>query len=101
MLTTMKRLTPIGLLLGLAVPATAFGQQAGSEDLASQIEELKKGQAQIREELKQIRTLLQQRQAPARPAGPDVAGKVFDLGDNPVKGSSTAKLTLVEFTDYQ
>ncbi len=79
----------------------AASAQQTNEDLAAQIEELKKGQEQIRNELQQIRTLLQQRQAPARPAGPDVAGKTFDLGDNPVKGASTAKLTLVEFTDYQ
>ena len=104
MLARMKRLTLAGLVLGLTVPAIAVGQEADPQDLAAQIEELKKGQAAIRQELRQIRALLQQRQAPtrpARPAGPDVAGKVFDLGDNPVKGASTARLTLVEFTDYQ
>lgn len=100
MLKNMRRLTLLGLLLGLTLPAIARGQEPG-DDLAKQIEELKKGQAEIRAELKEIRNLLQERQAPARPAGPDVAGKVFDLGDNPVKGASTARLTLVEFTDYQ
>lgn len=94
------RLTAIGLALGLAATAIAHGQEP-EEDLAAQIEELKKGQEQIRQQLQQIRTLLQQRQAPAKPAGPNVAGKTFDLGTNPVKGPSTAKLTLVEFTDYQ
>ena len=100
MLEKTRRLLPAGLALALLTPAIAAGQQPG-EDLASQIEELKKGQDEIREELKEIRTLLQQRQAPARPSGPDVAGKVMDLGDNPIKGASTASLTLVEFTDYQ
>jgi protein-disulfide isomerase len=100
MLIQIKRLILIGLLFGLAVPATALGQQT-QDDLAAQIEELKKGQEQIRQQLQQIQTLLQQRQAPARPAGPNVAGKTFDLGDNPVKGASSARLTLVEFTDYQ
>ena len=100
MFENTRRLLPAGLALALLTPAIAAGQQSG-QDLAAQIEELKQGQAQIREELKQIRTLLQQRQAPARPAGPDVAGKVFDLGDNPIQGASTARLTLVEFTDYQ
>ena len=30
-----------------------------------------------------------------------MADVVFDLGDNPTKGSSDAPLTLIEFTDYQ
>ena len=102
MLAFIKRLTPLGLVLCLAAPAAVLAQEPDQEDLAAQIEELKKGQEQIRRQLQQIQTLLQQqRQAPARPAGPDVAGKVFDLGDNPVKGATSAKLTLVEFTDYQ
>ena len=99
MLDNIRRLLPAGLALALLTPAVAAGQQSG-DDLAAQIEELKKGQEQIREELKQIRALLQQRPA-AQPAGPQVAGKVMNLGDNPVKGASTAPLTLVEFTDYQ
>ena len=95
-----NRLLAIGLALGLAGTATARGQQT-DEDTAAQIEELKKGQALIRKEIQEIRRLLQARQAPAAPAGPNVTGKVFDLGDNPIKGASTARLTLVEFTDYQ
>lgn len=100
MLIHLKRLALAGLMLCLTAPTIALGQQTG-EDLAVQLEELRKGQVQIRQQLQQIRTLLQQRQAPAKPAGPNVAGKVFDLGDNPIKGASTARLTLVEFTDYQ
>ena len=97
----MMRLTLAGLALGLMVPAAALSQET-DKDLAAQIEELRKGQEEIRKQLQQIQTLLQQRQAaPARPAGPNVAGKVFELGDNPVKGADSAKLTLVEFTDYQ
>ena len=93
------KMTAIGLALGLAA-ATAHGQEP-EEDLAAKVDRLEKGQAQIRQQLQQILTLLQQRQAPARPAGPNVAGKVFDVGDNPVKGASSARLTLIEFTDYQ
>ena len=99
MLDNIRTLLPAGLALALLFPAVAGGQQS-PEELAAQLEELKKGQDQIREELKQIRTLLQQRPA-AAPSGPQVVGKVMDLGDNPIKGASTAPLTLVEFTDYQ
>ena len=56
----------------------------------------------IRNELQEIKKLIQARPAaPPPPSGPNVKGKVFDLGANPTKGERTAKLTLVEFTDYQ
>ena len=84
--------------LTLALPATA--QQAEPE-LRDEIEALKQGQEQIRKELAEIKRLLQAQRRPAAPAGPNVKDKVFELGANPVKGAQTAKLTLVEFTDYQ
>ena len=72
-------------------------------ELKNEIDELKKGQTDIQKQLEEIKKLVQARPAaaPARPTGPNVAGKTFDLASNPVKGESTAKLTLVEFTDYQ
>ena len=71
--------------------------------LMREVEALKKGQSEIKKELEEIRKLLEQRPAaaPSAPAGPNVKDKVFDLGKNPVKGEVSAKLTLVEFTDYQ
>lgn len=110
----------VGFLL-LASPGLAQEEQPnvreelealrrGQEELQNQIklmqeiEELKKGQAEIRKELADIKRLLEQGQrapAPAAAAGVDVRDKIFDVGANPVMGESTAKLTLVEFTDYQ
>ena len=55
---------------------------------------------QILKQLEEIKKLVQARPA-AGPSGPNVKDVVFDLGANPTKGSATAKLTLVEFTDYQ
>ncbi len=72
--------------------------------LEKQIDELRQGQEAMRKQLEEIKTLLQQRPtaaAAARPAGPEVAGVVFDFGSNPTKGAATAPLTLLEFTDYQ
>ena len=80
-----------------ALPAS--GQQTDQE-LRDEIEALKRGQEQIRKDLQEIKQLLQGQRRPA-PSGPNVKDKVFDLGDNPVRGEQTAKLTLVEFTDYQ
>ncbi len=89
-----------GLLALAAAPATFA--QASDQELQQEIEALKQGQQQIRKDLADIKRLLQQQKsAPAAPSGPNVAGKVFDLGGNPVKGLPTAKLTLIEFLDYQ
>ncbi len=88
-----------GLLALAAAPAT-FGQ-ASDQELQKEIEALKQGQIQIRKDLADIKKLLQQQKSAPKPSGPNVRNKVFDLGGNPVKGLPTAKLTLIEFLDYQ
>ena len=85
------------LPLALAAPALA---QSSNDDLRREIESLKQGQKQIQQDLAELKKLLQQRPA-AAPSGPNVAGKVFDIGVNPVKGVPSARLTLIEFMDYQ
>jgi protein-disulfide isomerase len=87
-------------LLTLGLCPIGFTQESGQQDLRREIEALKKGQEQIREELKDIKELLQGREK-AKPSGPNVRDVEFDLGKNPVIGEDTARLTLVEFTDYQ
>lgn len=89
----------LAVLVG-APPATA--QQSG-DDVAAEIEALKKGQQDIQKQLAEIKRLIQTQAKPQQPArrGPEVEGVVFDLGDNLVEGSSDATLALLEFTDYQ
>lgn len=87
------------LLLVLACSSMSFAQSI-SPDLQQEIEAIKKGQQAIQKELQELKQLLQARR-PARPAAPDVRDTIFNLRDNPVKGEQTAKLTLIEFTDYQ
>ena len=102
MTTNIKRLSLslLVLIAGVAL-APAARAQASDPELREEVEALKKGQEQIQKDLAEIKKLLQARAQPQRPAAPDVSGKVFDLGDNPVVGEPAAKLTLVEFTDYQ
>jgi protein-disulfide isomerase len=98
--------------LGLCVAMLVLGVAAGvasnaadpQPDVKQQIEELKKGQEAIQKDLAEIKRLLQARPAApaaAAPAGPNVKDVVFNLGDNHVQGKSSAKITLVEFTDFQ
>ena len=86
-------------VFALVGASTALAQTADQE-FRSEIEALKSGQEQIRKDLAEIKNILPTR-APAQPAGPNVKDEVFALGSNPTQGEQTAKLTLVEFTDYQ
>ena len=89
-------------LLTLLYGTPGFAQETSSEgvnDLKEEIDALKEGQKAIQKELQEIKSLLRARQAPA-PAPPS-REVVLDLGGSPFKGDETAKLTLVEFTDYQ
>ncbi len=84
--------------------APAARAQTGDEELQKQIDALKQGQEEILRQLAEIKKQLAARPVeapPARPAGPNVRDRVFDLGANLVRGESTAPLTVVEFTDYQ
>lgn len=95
--TAVQRLA-IALAFGLST-GPVLAQQADPE-LREEIEALKRGQEQIRRDLAEIKRLLEAQRRPA-PAGPAVEGVRFDLGENPIQGDPAAKLTLVEFTDYQ
>ncbi len=89
-------------LLILLYETPGFAQGTSSEgvnDLKEEIEALREGQKAIQKELQEIKSLLRERQDPA-PAPPP-REFVLDLGGSPFKGDENAKLTLVEFTDYQ
>ena len=99
------RFTRTATLLGAGV--IAGGLLAGApalaqDDLKQDVEDLKKGQQQILQQLQELKQLIQtQAQGQARPAGANVKDVVFSLGSNPTRGSDQARLTLIEFTDYQ
>jgi hypothetical protein len=73
------------------------------DEARAEIDALKEGQQAIQKQLQEIKRLVQQqgRPQPTRRQGPEVKDVAFNLGDNDVKGHSDAKLTLIEFTDYQ
>lgn len=90
------RLSP-GLVLACVLSAPlALAQQQAADDLKKDIETLKEGQKAIQKDIQEIKALLQKGQ-PAQPP----QSVVLDLGKSPVKGERNAKLTLIEFSDYQ
>jgi hypothetical protein len=88
----------LGLALTCILSPPASAQQQSTDELKKEIEVLKEGQKAIQKDLEEIKTLLK-----SRPAGPSPPPQnvVLDLGKNPFKGERTAKLTLVEISDYQ
>lgn len=69
--------------------------------LRQDITAIKQGQDALRKELEEIKKLLQARQPAAPPPPMQALDAVVAIGDAPVKGNPNAKLTLIEFSDYQ
>lgn len=77
--------------------ATLFAQRDDEiQALKKEIEALKAAQAAMQRDLQEIKQLLA-RQLPGQPQLP----ASVSIGGFPSKGSATARLTLVEFSDYQ
>ena len=87
------------IFLLLVSAGSAPGQQS-DQKLWDEIQALKKGQEEILRQLLEVKQLLQSRPATA-PAAPEVRNVAVDLGNRPAKGSTAARLTLIEFSDYQ
>jgi len=98
----------------MATLALVFAHAAAAQTpdelraLGKDVEALKAGQAAIQKELAEIKGLLQgaiQPQAAAAPAAPTSAIEQtnisLSLAGAPVLGENNAKVTLLEFTDYQ
>ena len=96
----MRRHRALGALIGLALLVGSSAAAQSGDDLKplrKEIDALRDGQATILKELRELKGLLQARQA-ARPGGsPHV---VLSTADAPYLGDSHAKVTLVEFSDY-
>lgn len=92
------------LAAAMLVAVTGAGAQADPA-MAREIEGLKAGQEAMRRELQEIKRMLQRMQAPAAAAAPapppDTAGQLINVRGAPFKGSADARVTIVEFSDYQ
>src|SRR5262245_16599143 len=87
-------LAGMALTFVLATPGRA--DQTSTDELKQEIDALKAMLQSIQKDLQEVKGMLA-RQVPP----PTGVGTVLDLGAAPVKGEKTAKLTLVEFSDYQ
>jgi protein-disulfide isomerase len=99
--------------IALAIPCLVLvetGAAAQSTDdlraLSKDVEALKAGQAALQKDLEEIKNLLRGAQpgpapAAARSTGAEPANVVVSVNGEAVMGAASAKVTLVEFTDYQ
>ncbi len=98
----MKRLITVAALaaLTLSTPHAAVAQPPGDElkALRKELEALKEGQTAIQKDLQEIKTLLRARPAPAPGEPRDV---MLEVEGAPFKGERHAKVTLIDFSDYQ
>jgi protein-disulfide isomerase len=90
----------LGFLLACALSGRIVSaqQQSTPEELKREIEALKAEMRAVQKDLQEIKTLLAPLRAQQPPQPQNV---VLDLGNRPFRGERTARLTLVEFTDYQ
>ena len=99
----MKKRVPstvFALAFLLAVSPLAAQPAADTESLKQEIQSLKAGQQQIQKDIEEIKKILQAARNPA--AAPDKAvNAVVNIAGEPVKGNKDARLTLIEFSEYQ
>ncbi len=102
----MRKLVVLAALAVLTLsPALPGLAQSGEElkALRKELEGIKQGQTAIQKDLEEMKALLR-----ARPAGPAPGqapaafqGVDITVEGAPFKGDKNAKVTVVEFTDYQ
>jgi len=104
----LKMINAFAMIVLIGSFYTVFAQ-AIETDLRQELDEIKRNQRAMQNELQEIKALLlrlaaqqpAQKPAPQQPPQVNIKGIEFDIGDNPALGSKSAKIILVEFTDYQ
>jgi len=84
------------MLTGVLSPVSAVAQEPSNIELKKEVQALSDAVKAMQQDLREIKALLQRGGPPAPPQN-----AVFDLGSRPARGKATAKLTLVEFSDFQ
>ncbi len=80
------------------------GSTQSSEELKAlrqELEAIKEGQGRLQKDVQEIKAILQGARAAAQPPQVQPQNVVLTLDGEPTKGDTSARVVLVEFTDYQ
>ena len=88
----------IAISLGISLSLAGCTQ---NEEMKGEIEKLKEGQENIVKEIGEVKQLLQARAPAPAPQRAEFKEAVIDVGDEPFMGEKLAKVTLIEFLDFQ
>jgi hypothetical protein len=101
----MRRFAVLAVLTAVGVTFWAhagLAQTAGEvQTLKKEINALKEGQSAIQKDLEEIKNLLKARPTVAAAPPPPPREAMVSIDGAPFKGKKDAKVTLVDFTDYQ
>jgi protein-disulfide isomerase len=102
--TTILILVWIGALLGYS-PRQALCQESNNDQntaaILNELRSLKATVESLRSDVQQIKASLPARSTPESPASQVVTNVVLDVQGRPFRGEEKAKVTMVEFSDYQ
>lgn len=87
------------VLVGFLTAGSAFSQS--NDELKKDIQALKEGQQAIQKDLQEIKKLIAARPAAGAPAAEQALNAIISVDGDPFKGDKNAKLTLIEFSEYQ
>lgn len=99
----MKKVLSLVVVVAVMFLFTQAGWTQTSEELQPIIDEinnLKKGQQSIQKDLQEIKKLMKAQPARAK-RQEQFKDAVIDITGDPFKGEKTAKVTILEFSDYQ
>jgi protein-disulfide isomerase len=98
MKSPVKTLSIAFAMAGVLLIQPASAQDPSNAGLKEEIQALSDVIKSVQKEVQEVKALLQQPRAGAAPSPQNV---VLDLANHPFKGKAAAKLTLVEFSDFQ
>ena len=91
----------VGLTLFLNVQPVVAQSNVEYQLLQKEIQSIKEGQEGLKRDIQELKKLVQGiKQAPAAPGG-DFKEAIIDIKGAPIKGDKTAKLVMLEYSDYQ
>ena len=103
-MSTLKTVLAAVIVIATITLAAHPGSTQSSEELKAlrqELEAVKEGQGRLQKDVQEIKAILQGTRAAAQPPQVQPQNVVLTVDGEPTKGDKSARVVLVEFTDYQ